>query len=82
MSLQGCIKSLPCRSIPFVGNWASRLTPVQGSNTGLKMRNNKCECLTHPCNGIRSYSRASYLNRLMMVTVGAVGCHLDIWQHL
>ena len=38
--------------------------PVECSNTGLKMRNKKCKSIIHPCNGIRSYSPASHLNRL------------------
>ena len=62
MPLQGCIKSLRCLSILFVG---IAFPPVQCSKNGLKMRNKKGSSLIQPCNGIVSYFHGYLLNCLV-----------------
>ena len=73
--LQGCFKGWHSLSIQFV-RVAS--LPVRCSNTGLKMRNKKCESRIHPFNGIRSYSPASHLNCLFSIEVKELDVHLNI----
>ena len=47
------------------GLWVTPLLMFSAQKTGLRIRNKKCTSLIHLCNGIRSYSHASHLYRLM-----------------